>query len=199
MESELVVDGFKYFEKEYGIILTRFIADGDSSTYKCLKDSFPTRNIVKIECRNHLLRNFRTKMLNIVKNTKFPIRYRKILSNEIKRMTIAIHGAIKYRKKESISLNQKIYNLRRDIKNIPNHIFGDHMNCSSYFCKKENTKLSTLNLVPEMKKNQIFEEIVSNLDRLSYHASSLLHDVDSNSAEQYNSVVCKFNGRLLSV
>lgn len=47
----------------------------------------PNHTVKKIECRNHLLRNMCNKLRAITKETKYPLAYRKLLS-EIKIMTI---------------------------------------------------------------------------------------------------------------
>lgn len=41
--------------------------------------------------------------------------------------------AIEYKRKEN-----SITGLRNDILNVANHVFGNHNNCSSYFCDKKN-------------------------------------------------------------
>lgn len=62
MESSIIVEGFK--QSLYGIKYHRMIVDGDSSTYKKLLESRPYNNITveKVECRNHLLRNYTNKL-----------------------------------------------------------------------------------------------------------------------------------------
>lgn len=61
------------------------IGDGDSSVTKRLNEIQPygpNFHIRKIECRNHLMRNYATKLTVIARNTKYPLRVRKyILSN----------------------------------------------------------------------------------------------------------------------
>lgn len=62
-----------------------FKGDGDSSVTKRLQEVMPyvpNFFIQKIECRNHLLRNYGTKLTGIVKNTKYPISIR----NHIKKI-----------------------------------------------------------------------------------------------------------------
>lgn len=194
MESALVVEGFESLQKEYGINISRFIGDGDSSVHKRLCERFPTKAIKKIECRNHLLRNFDSKMLALPKNAKLNIRSRKIVGQELRRMSVAIRCAIKYRKNDSIPKTSKILALRNDIKNIPNHCFGDHTRCAAYFCKPENKTKETVNMVPTLKKDETFEEIMKNLNRLTQNSESLIEDVDSNISEKFNSIVAKFVG-----
>lgn len=57
--------------------------------------------------------------------------------------------AVKYRKNLNMSYEEKLINLKNDLINGPNHVFGYHTNCNNYFCKgqKDNEK----NLVLEMK------------------------------------------------
>lgn len=50
----------------------------------------PNFFIQKIECRNHLLRNYGTKLTGIVKNTKYPISIR----NHIKKNPVRFRSAI---------------------------------------------------------------------------------------------------------
>lgn len=82
----------KHFDSEFGISIKHFIGDGDSSVHKILNDAFIYKTITKIECRNHLIRNFGTKLIGIV--TKFNVRNRKRVSPEVQRIQIAIRCAV---------------------------------------------------------------------------------------------------------
>jgi len=87
------------------------IGDGDSSVTKRLKEVIPygpTRLVEKIECRNHLLRNFSTKISAISKNTKYPILLRHFITANIIKFPIAIRKAIKYRKNLKVPEHEKI-------------------------------------------------------------------------------------------
>lgn len=69
----------------------------------------PTFVIEKIECRNHLLRNYGTKLMAIVKNTKYPIHLRKYIKNNCKRFRFALTKSIEYRSTlEGQSTSQKV-------------------------------------------------------------------------------------------
>lgn len=194
MESALVVEGFESLKEQYDISIACFIGDGDSSVHKRLSERFPTRAIRKIECRNHLMRNFDTKMLAVVKNTSLNINSRKMVGKETRRMSVAIRSAIRYRKNEKLSKTMKVINLRKDIHNIPHHIFGDHTNCATYFCKPEKKSKDVLNMIPTLKKDKTYDEIMKNLSRLTQNSESLIEDIDSNISEQFNSKVAKFVG-----
>lgn len=54
--------------------------------------------IEKIECRNHLLRNYCQKLTNVAKLTQYPIILRKHILSNILRFRSDITKAVKYRK-----------------------------------------------------------------------------------------------------
>lgn len=84
--------------------------DGDSSVTKRLKEVVPygsTRLVEKIECRNHLLRNFSTKIAALTKNTKFPIIIRQFITTNLTKFSTAIRKAIEYRKNMEAFENEK--------------------------------------------------------------------------------------------
>lgn len=72
MEAAIIVEGFKQSEPMYGIRYQKLIADGDSSVYKKILEAKPYKNLTvqKIECRNHLLRNFCNKLRDITTKKK---------------------------------------------------------------------------------------------------------------------------------
>lgn len=95
----------------YIIIILYCIGDGDSSVTKRLKEIIPygpARLIEKIECRNHLLRNFSTKIAAITKNTKFPVLLRQFISSNIIKFSTAIRKAIEYRKNCNAQEHEKL-------------------------------------------------------------------------------------------
>lgn len=56
----------------------------------------PNLVVQKIECRNHLLRNYGTKLATLTKNTKYPIAVRNRIKAKPKRFRCAITKAIEY-------------------------------------------------------------------------------------------------------
>lgn len=74
MEADIVADGFSKSLEMYGLIYNRVIADGDSNCYKRILDAHPYKHIVvknrvqKIECKNHLLRNYSRKIRDLAKD-----------------------------------------------------------------------------------------------------------------------------------
>jgi len=57
----------------------------------------PSLIVQKIECRNHLLRNYGTKLAALTKNIKYPIHLRKHIQANAIRFRIAIVKSIEYR------------------------------------------------------------------------------------------------------
>lgn len=67
METDIIVEGFKNSLQMHGLKYTKMIGDGDSSVHNKLLESRPYGHtlVQKIECRNHLLRNFSTNLREI--------------------------------------------------------------------------------------------------------------------------------------
>lgn len=82
METQIIVEGFM-FCAEKGARFTKYVGDGDSSTYKALRDLRLYKNpdliIEKFECVNHLFRNFKKAFTKLLANTKLNLRGRKLL------------------------------------------------------------------------------------------------------------------------
>nr|XP_022901404.1 uncharacterized protein LOC111414324 [Onthophagus taurus] len=202
MEADIIVEGFKKSVEMHGVRFNRLVGDGDSSIMKKLVKARPygNRPVHKIECRNHLLRNYCNKIREISKrprsnstNKPVPIAIRQSLKANILRLRIAIIKAMRHRALDSsVDLTEKVTLLKKDILNSPHHIFGDHEKCEAYYCT--GPKPREKNLVPDMTECGVFQDLKSCLYRLEYFAYSLILNMTNNSAESYNSVVCKFIG-----
>lgn len=85
METKIVVEGFKHCA-ENGARFNKYVGDGDSSTYKALRDldlyQEPHVLIEKFECVNHLFRNFLKAFKALLRSPKVSIKGRKQLSLE---------------------------------------------------------------------------------------------------------------------
>ncbi|KAK5645076.1 hypothetical protein RI129_006376 [Pyrocoelia pectoralis] len=198
MEAAIIVEGFKKSLQTHNLIYGKMIGDGDSSVYKKLVEVAPygpTFLIKKIECRNHLLRNYINKLSDLTKDTKYPVALRKKLSNRdvLGRFRNAVTKAVEYRNKcVDQSYVAKYELLKSDILNGPKHIFGDHSSCDDYYCR--GVKQGEENLVPQLVSSKLLDAIMVLNMRLINNITSLMYDVDTNSAETFNSVVAKFVG-----
>lgn len=194
MEADIIVDGFLSSVEMYGVKYGVFVADGDSSVYSRILQARPYDDLTveKVECTNHLLRNYDRKLRETVKNGKLGnIVLRQKIGNNILRLRNAVQKASFYRaQQEDTDTNQKVRDLRADILNSPYHIFGEHARCQPYYCK--GSKLEEKNLVPEMKQTGLFQILERLADDLTNHTRSLLKHLNSNLVEQFFSVVAKF-------
>lgn len=86
MENAIIVEGFTYCA-EKGARFHKFIGDGDSSTYKTLRDlrlyQNPIVYIDKYDCINHLDKNFVKKFTALETKTKFKLSSRKLINRRI--------------------------------------------------------------------------------------------------------------------
>jgi len=65
--------------------------------------------VKKIECRNHILRNYSTKLSALTKCTKYhPMYLRQIIIKNITKFSMAIRKAIQHRKELDVSDADKI-------------------------------------------------------------------------------------------
>jgi len=175
MEAAVIVNGFRESERMYGIRYHKLIADGDKSVYKQILEARPYKNrtVEKIECKNHLLRNFCKKMREIAtKKQAGKLENRKLLQNNILRLRKGIVSAIQYRRKNKDNDND----LRNYILNSIDHIFGQHNKYPSYFCNKENT----INYLEKIKATDslFYYNLMQPIRYLARHSRSLMHNVD---------------------
>ncbi|KAL4132332.1 hypothetical protein QTP88_009503 [Uroleucon formosanum] len=185
MEADIIVEG-----------------DGDSNVIKRLrlaKPYGPDVEIKKIECSNHILRNYINKLHELSKKKRsnkgesVPGCMRNLLVSRVERLRAAVIKAVKYRKQQNyISYEDSVKMLKKDIVNSPNHVFGDHENCSDYFCTRKH--LGEENYVPDMKRVGLWDDIGSIRSALTYHTESLMFNLNNNAAENYNSILAKFVG-----
>lgn len=93
------------------LFLKKYKSDGDSSITKWLNETLPYGNdflIKKVECRNHLLRNFTTKLTALTKNISYPIVIRKFIKTNILRFRSDITKAISFQKSRDLPFHTKI-------------------------------------------------------------------------------------------
>ncbi|XP_050532483.1 uncharacterized protein LOC126900652 [Daktulosphaira vitifoliae] len=153
IEADAIVEGFLASVQMHDLKYNKLIGDGDSSVTKKLSEVMPYGPMLlveKVECQNHLLRNYGQKLMSLTKKKEYPCYLRKFISKNIMKFRTAVTKAIKYRKNVEETLYDKIEGLRNDILNGPYHIFGEHTKCQSYFCS--GPKLIKNNLVVDVTK-----------------------------------------------
>lgn len=209
MEPAVIVEGFARSEDMYGVKYATLIADGDSSVYCSILSSRPYADLTvkKVECRNHILRNYCYKLRDITAPAPKAVREcldfdkslhfksRRVLGGRIMRLRTAITKAIVHRKAGEEPAHIKIQLLKKDIINSPSHVFGEHLHCSEldYFCDGV-AKEGEENHVPDMKKCGVYKKVMEAVNRVADFSNHLIENVDSNIVEHYNSTVAMFTG-----
>nr|XP_022903354.1 uncharacterized protein LOC111415749 isoform X2 [Onthophagus taurus] len=199
MEASIIAEGFKKSMEMHGAKYNKLVGDGDSSVYRKLLDVRPYGDqlVQKIECSNHLLRNYCIRLKEISgrkfssRGTFVPVQLRKLLENNIRRLRTAALSAAKYR-----ALHKNVRLLSQDLANSVHHVFGDHSNCGTYFCKRQ--QLGERNWIEELKNCGLYDDINSFVNRLIFNAHSLLTNMSTNVAECYNSVIAKYVAAAIS-
>lgn len=110
MEAHIIAEGFSRSMEMHGLKFNKLVGDGDSSIMKKIMQQMPYGpNLIvqKIECKNHLLRNFCNKLKALGKKTNnakgfVPVHIRKKVEANVLRMRKAIVGAVNYRKVQGV-------------------------------------------------------------------------------------------------
>ncbi|KAF0708968.1 YqaJ domain-containing protein, partial [Aphis craccivora] len=115
---------------------------------------------------------------------------RKIIQTRLLRLRYAVTEAVKYNRqlKTNIPYETRLMVLKSDLVNGPNHVFDDHTNCRQYFCQ------GTKEGEDELKRFELWEDIICARNLLTYHTESLMYNFNNNEAELYNSILAKFIG-----
>jgi hypothetical protein len=161
MESDIIVQGFQSNLAMHGIKYAYLIGDGDSSVQKKLLESRPYKDtqMQKIECTNHLLRNYCSPLRDLCTKRfssagqSVTVEFRNLLENNIKHLRVDIECAVDFRQKENATDLEKLKSLKNDITNSVKHVFGDHTECASYFCKRKQEH----NWIPAMKSCGLYQ------------------------------------------
>lgn len=106
----LVIMDFIFIRFVYYTQYNLLLGDGDNSVSKRLNQVLPYGNefrVKKVECRNHLFRNYAMKLTALAKRTEYPIAIRKYITANIIRFRTDITKAIKHHLKTDSIIQQK--------------------------------------------------------------------------------------------
>lgn len=146
MEADIIVQGFCVAEEMYKLRYKCFIGDGDSSVYAKIVCKVPYgRQVKKVECVNHVIKNYGKNLHSIKNDTKVNIQVRQQLTQK------KIHDLQKVAQSAIYNscFHKNIEELREDLRNSPLHVFGIHNNCKQYYCEESN-KSSDTSLLQEI-------------------------------------------------
>ncbi|XP_063240064.1 uncharacterized protein LOC134540920 [Bacillus rossius redtenbacheri] len=187
MEQSVIVEGFCNSIQMHGLKYKYFVGDGDSSVYARIIQNVPYGRFVhKLECANHCIRNYTSHLHTLASDKSFDPEARRMLKSVIPRLTSAARGAIRHCGK----VGEKAEDLIKDLRNGPNHVFGDHSECRPYFCEGNESDGKRVNI---LLGSVLFDHIQGLLGSLVAKAPRLVENKTSNAAEFYMSLVAKFN------
>nr|CAD7203603.1 unnamed protein product [Timema douglasi] len=122
IEQAILVQGFRESARMHNLRYKYIVSDGDSSTYAKIQHNVTYgRQVIKLECANHMVRNYTDKLHKIIRDTVHDITARKELSQLIPRLTKGARAAITDagdNVSNSDVLRDGLY-----------HVFGQHSNC----------------------------------------------------------------------
>lgn len=187
MESDMIVEAFSSSMDIHGLQYRIMIGDGDSSTYKKIKENVSYgRHVIKRECANHVIKNYTKALFNLQK--QLGNNGKKILSNaKIMKLKLVARMAIIHNAKNELGIEF----LRDDLKNGPKHVFNIHTHCKPYYCKSPECEKNAETNVTSIK---IIEKVHDVLKMIVQKAPQLTTNDTSNLAENYMSLVAKFSG-----
>lgn len=194
MESDIIRAGFQDSIKTHGLVYSRFVGDGDSSTHSAIINVYNGIQVQKIECTNHVMRNLTSKLMQISSNKSksIPANVRRIdgMAIRFERITGDIVGAINHHITNLDADTWKM--LRADILNVPRHVFGDHHFCRDYFCPPNSPRRSEKSIYNDVSSSTLYTEVMIAVKRVASLATSLLERMNTNEAECFMSVVNKY-------
>lgn len=202
MEADIIAEAFMNSMTMFGLIFYKLIADNDSRVYKAIMDLMPYReyniSVEKVDCTNHLLRNFSDKLRDLAKKTEQQYfrnrqfaRLRKLIDTKVKTLRDAVYTVAAIRHYESGDIQEREDKLRQDILDIVYHVFGEHGKCESHewVCPTDDE-----NHIPALRSYGLLQQLEMIMRDLSSHSRSLVQLLTNNAAEGFNSVVCKLLG-----
>lgn len=187
MESSVIVEGFRSSEETYGLVYKHYIGDGDSNVLAKIQEGCNYgRYVTKIECANHATRCLNDHLHKLAENTKFPLESRQLLSKpapgeSISRLERIVKGVRTAIKEAGVTKSiEDVKNLRQDLKNAPDHVFGNHTKCRD-FCNRKNNNEDN---VMERMDNDFCNRIRTVIGNLESKADSLVFNQTTNVAER---------------
>lgn len=196
METDIVVSGFLECE-QHGARFDKLIADGDSNTYKVIHDlriyKDPDMYVERYDCCNHVHKNYRKNWRSLQNSKAYPTECRKYLTNK-KCLDICkgVYMAAAHWRDSEIDMTAKIQNLANDVMNAPDHYFGSHANCATYFCDKQNEEEDEQPVLKLLKDCKLYDSILGACQHyFANNAKSLLANFTTNDNESFNNLICK--------
>lgn len=132
MEADIITDGFRQSEAMHKLRYLYLVGDGDSSVFYSVANNVSYGRLVKkVECCNHAVKCYRTRLESLVKDNPRIGGRGGLTKAMIVRIATGARSAIMYHSKTG-----DVAALKHDLRNGPRHCFGDHTNCRpGGFCR----------------------------------------------------------------
>lgn len=182
MEPFMVYRSLIKLAQDYDLHRNQIVADGDSTVYSTLRDSLGW-SIVKIECLNHLIKNYKKKLIE----TRHDYKIGTVVSDHIiNKLCAYVRNIINIYSSEE---NRNELLMKQLILNVPSHIFGDHRNCIEDLCNKEKNNL-------HMDQNISLEQITvlsNSAMNIIQKINRIYKNITTNAAENFHLIRTKFD------
>lgn len=153
MEQAAIAEGFACSLEQHGLLYKKYIGDGDASTMTAIAATPYGCLVEKVECANHMTRNFCTKLHALATNTSYALQQRQVFTScvpgdtipRVDRLVTGARGAIDAAGRVQRAqpdpwqvCEEARAQLRRDLDNLPFHVLGRHNNCEDRYCERKN-------------------------------------------------------------
>jgi len=182
MESEMAIRGVQYLAEQFDLHCDCAILDGDSNTFKKLRDNFDW-TIIKKECLNHLMKNYKGRLLEL---QKMPDYINVLSDSNIDKILSYTRHAINTFGKDS---NRDENSMSIVIKNVSKHLFGFHKDCTDHLCNKPKDNIESDFRVT----GPMLERIVTTSIPITTKIDRVFDDVTTNMAENFHSIRAKLD------
>ncbi|XP_063217698.1 uncharacterized protein LOC134540509 [Bacillus rossius redtenbacheri] len=182
MEADIIVEGFRFCEAKYKLQFKKFVGDGDSSVHAAIVANVSYgRDVEKIECANHVVKNLKKNLYAIAKG----IHMRHLSQSKIKALCRCARGCISNCGGDAMLLQSTLLN-------VPNHVFGDHKLCNLDVCERAGKTANPCSY--DALPRELIVGIKQAFDRVRAKSQALVMDLTTNQAEMYMSLVARMAG-----
>ena len=182
MEAELAVRALESLSKEYDIHGVTLISDGDSTLYARLRDELDW-TIIKHECTNHLIKNYKSNLYQLKSHKDFGGILSELIINKIcayTRNVINLYGGVSGRDE---------LKMKALVSQVPHHIFGYHKNCTEEMCKRDKDDANG----DKRLSSHHFKTLSTCSNNIIFKVSRIYKGTTSNLAECYHSIRAKID------
>ena len=139
--TDINVTGFRQSENIHGIQYTQGIGDGDCSVLYTIQTTVQSygRNVVKIECPNHAIKCYHSRLEQLVKDCPSFRRWGDLTKSVIMNITRGARCATR-----NHSTTNDITKLRKGLQAGPKYYLGNHEACDVSWCSESTRQFKSI-------------------------------------------------------